>query len=260
MSVESVNNSNNNAGLYAAGAATIGAGAGAAAGWYSKPFLKDGAPTDSFIKSMNENIKKEMPKEMREFVEDFEGLGKELQKALDNAKSIEELKSSFVNGVFKDIPDNIAEEGLNILKESISASAETFEQLGVNTEHPEVFEKVKNAESVQELKTVYGEILDKCFDGKTIEEIKNEANKESQKVARQLGKGIFEEYWDSSKKEFVNCEEGVGKAIKKAARGIQTKYAAIYGGIAAAVLGIGTYLLTNNNKPEEQPEKVDTQA
>lgn len=50
MAVESVNGSNSNTGLYTSAAALAGGGAGAAAGWYSKPYLKDGAPTDSFIK------------------------------------------------------------------------------------------------------------------------------------------------------------------------------------------------------------------
>lgn len=47
MSVDGVNNSSN-AGLYCASGAVLGAGAGAAAGYLTKPFLKDGAPTDSF--------------------------------------------------------------------------------------------------------------------------------------------------------------------------------------------------------------------
>ena len=55
MSVESVNNSGSNTGLYTTGAALVGAGAGAAAGYLTKPFLKDGAPTDSFIRKIEEN-------------------------------------------------------------------------------------------------------------------------------------------------------------------------------------------------------------
>ncbi len=47
MSVDSVNNSNNTA-LYTASGAVLGAGV--AAGYLTKPFLKDGAPTDEFIK------------------------------------------------------------------------------------------------------------------------------------------------------------------------------------------------------------------
>lgn len=55
MSVDGVNNSSN-AGLYCTSGAVLGAGAGAAAGYLTKPFLKDGAPTDSFIKTLGENL------------------------------------------------------------------------------------------------------------------------------------------------------------------------------------------------------------
>lgn len=59
MAVESVNGSNSNTGLYTSAAALAGGGAGAAAGWYSKPYLKDGAPTDSFIKKWIKILKKQ---------------------------------------------------------------------------------------------------------------------------------------------------------------------------------------------------------
>ena len=52
MSVSGVNNSNNNAGTYAAGAAVVGGGAAGAYGYFSRPFLKDGAPTDAFVKNV----------------------------------------------------------------------------------------------------------------------------------------------------------------------------------------------------------------
>ena len=72
MAVDSVNSSNNNSVLYSSVAALAGGGAGAAAGWYSKPYLKDGAPTDSFIRKMDENIKEAMSPEEKQITQAVE--------------------------------------------------------------------------------------------------------------------------------------------------------------------------------------------
>ena len=68
MAVEGVNSANNNAGIYTAGAALIGGAGGAATGWYSKPFLKDGAPTDSFTKKINDAVDATIPQEIKEYL------------------------------------------------------------------------------------------------------------------------------------------------------------------------------------------------
>ena len=214
MSVESVNNSNNNTGLYAAGAATIGAGAGAAAGWYSKPFLKDGAPTDSFVKSAIDNFKQR----------------DELIKVVHKANSLEELKN------------------LIIEHENIDNHLEEF---GFDQDEIKEIEKCSNS---QEKKNIMKKYLDAGVTEEDFKELKKGCESKIQGFTNEL-KDVY-----SGKKKLEDCAEINYRAIKKAARGIQTKYAAIYGGIAATVLGIGTYLLANNNKPEEQPEKVDTQA
>ena len=69
MSVDSVNK-NNNTGLYTTIGTLAGAGAGAAAGYLTRPFLKDGAPTDTFLKKVEANVVKTLsmqaPKEFAE--------------------------------------------------------------------------------------------------------------------------------------------------------------------------------------------------
>ena len=90
MAIDSVNNSSSNAGLYAGGAAVVGAGAGAAAGYLTKPFLKDGAPTDSFMKTLGENLVEDAnimtPMEKKIMTEVVPGLEK-----MANANNVEEL-------------------------------------------------------------------------------------------------------------------------------------------------------------------------
>ncbi len=81
MAVDSVN-SNNNTALYTAGAATVGAGAGVATAYLTKPFLKDGAPTDSFVKKIQDNVTK---------------LHEKMKQEIDNLKNVDELKDYIRN-------------------------------------------------------------------------------------------------------------------------------------------------------------------
>lgn len=243
MSVESVNNSGSNAGLYATGAAVVGAGAGAAAGYLTKPFLKDGAPTDSFIKKMGENVKAAMSPEEKELAEVFDNELKKAQNAMMKASSVEELKSIYLE-IQSAVLENFIDSGIVDGKDS-----------------QEYLDKLNKVTNFDELKTVVSENFDKEYAGKNIDQIKEAMKKEIDEMNRKSAKAMFEPFWDSSKKEFVNCEEGVGAAIKKAAKSIQGKYAMIYGAIGAAVLGLGTLLCCGGKKsPQHVQKELNTQA
>lgn len=243
MSVESVNNSGSNTGLYATGAAVVGAGAGAAAGYLTKPFLKDGAPTDSFIKKMGENVKAAMSPEEKELAEVFDNELKKAQNAMMKASSVEELKSIYLELQYA-VLENFIDSGIVDGKDS-----------------QEYLDKLNKVTNFDELKTVVSENFDKEYAGKNIDQIKEAMKKEIDEMNRKSAKAMFEPFWDSSKKEFVNCEEGVGAAIKKAAKSIQGKYAMIYGAIGAAVLGLGTLLCCGGKKsPQHVQKELNTQA
>lgn len=257
MSVSGVNNSNNNAGTYAAGAAVVGGGAAGAYGYFSRPFLKDGAPTDAFIKKMGESMKAELPPEALEFTQAIENESKALAETLEKTTSVQEYKNVYVDHLFRNVDDiNITD-----FKAIQQGVFENLEAMGLKAT-PEVVESFKNAQSVDDLKNVMKGLLDKEFAGKSLDEIKNAAKAQAKELEKQMGKGIFDGFWDSNKKAFVNCEEGIGKAVKSAAKKIQLKTAGIYGGIAAAVLGLGTYLCCAGKKaPQVAPEQnIDTQA
>ena len=259
MSVESVNNSGSNAGLYATGAAVVGAGAGAAAGYLTKPFLKDGAPTDSFIKKMGENVKAAMSPEEKELAEVFDNELKKAQNAMMKASSVEELKSIYLENIMKN-PENFDIETAKSLQ---SAVLENFIDSGIvdGKDSQEYLDKLNKVTNFDELKTVVSENFDKEYAGKNIDQIKEAMKKEIDEMNRKSAKAMFEPFWDSSKKEFVNCEEGVGAAIKKAAKSIQGKYAMIYGAIGAAVLGLGTLLCCGGKKsPQHVQKELNTQA
>lgn len=119
MAVDGVNNSNNNTALYTAGATVVGGGAGAAAGWYSRPFLKDGAPTDSFVKKIQDNVTKHI---------------ENLKQEIDNLKNVDELKdyvknnkalkeADMVDVMLAEIDANGFEASKNSFKQGVSIGA-----------------------------------------------------------------------------------------------------------------------------------------
>lgn len=253
MSVDSVNG-NNNTELYTTIGATAGAGAGVAAGYFTKPFLKDGAPTDEFVKKIEHKLETSDSPELKASV----AISKENQKAVmaifDKAKDPEELKGLFVNKLMGDFK-KLESAGMDIdsLKEFTGELTEIFKGIGIEAGD---IEKLQNIKDFSELEQMSKESFDKEWQGKTVEEIKNSMLTESKEADKKAVKYLFESVWDTKEKKFVNCEDGVGIAIKNAARSIQGKYAAIYGAIGAAVVGLGTYLCCGGKKAPASVEKT----
>ena len=260
MSVENVSN-NSNAGLYAAGAALVGGGAGAAVGWYSRPFLKDGAPTDSFIRKAEEKVLEELPENERNFVK----LAKESISKLADAKNADEFKAILKENIVNKMLDLTT---LEEVKSGKFFENKSFQSLGLKISNGEraCIEKItKNINSMDELKTTVSMLIDNGLSAENFDVIKNHTKKTLQEYNNFCKKDItttFNDYWDKSKKAFVDCTEGFGKDLKSIARGIQGKYAAIYGGITAAVLGLGTYLCCRGGgeKAEAEQPQTDVQA
>jgi len=219
MAVDGVNSSNNNTALYTAGGAVLGAGAGAAAGYLTKPFLKDGAPTDSFIKKVDENQMITLQPKERKICEDaLAGVEK-----LKNVTNMEELKNFIKNN--------------ELIKEGCKISNNSVEDVLAEIDEKE-FEAAK-----AEVKSNIDSFLN---------------------TRKGLIKEAIDSAWDSDKKKFVHDASKITKegfeAVTKAAKSIQGKYAAIYGAIGAAVLGLGTLLCCGGKKAEEPSQTVDTQV
>ncbi|MBR6301901.1 hypothetical protein IKR55_04095 [bacterium] len=148
--VEGVNNNNSNAGMYALGAGVLGAGAGVTTAYLTKPYLKNGEPTDAFIKKFSDNIIDLLPEsdEKNEFMK-----MKKAAAAIKKAKSFEELKEVCVHygSEYKDmdIKDILKEldiecEGKDFkeIKKTITAKLNKIETGGGK----EVFEMFWDAE------------------------------------------------------------------------------------------------------------------
>lgn len=146
MSVDGVNNSSN-AGLYCASGAVLGAGAGAAAGYLTKPFLKDGAPTDSFAKSLGENLieASEAPTEYKKFMTEVAPM---LEK-MSNAKNVDEL-----HNIYGEMIDKMTSgKTLEKFKKMMSEDNEISNAFGFAT-NKESLAQIKNAGSLDEAKNI----------------------------------------------------------------------------------------------------------
>ena len=204
MPVEGVRNLKNNTGLYAIGAGLVGAGAGVAVGYYTRPFLKYGAPTDEFVKKVNNNFVDILDEGgKKRYFDGVEGL-----KKIDKVGNAEELKELCRNN--------------ELIKQFVMLDniIDAIDEAG--------FEKVKPG-----IKEIF--------------QIHMDARKE-------VIEETFALSWDKNAKKFIHNAEKISKeefeVVKKTARSIQGKYAAIYGSVGAAVLGLGTLLCSGGKKSE----------
>lgn len=253
MSVSSVNNQNN-AGLYAGVAGTaIGAEAGAVTGYLTKPYLKNGIPSDTFLNKFEEHLSPADREGLKGVIHETENLMEPLCNEINNAKSVEQIKNIITNAYV----ELYKGEPLSALKENVILSSK------IRGDKGSYVKAVQNANSFEEVMDIKNKKFDKKYAGKSLEEVKTlmiKGLKDSfRKVVYTCG---FKLCWDAEKKEFVNCEEGIGKAFKQTARSMQGKYAAIYGAVGAALLGAAGYLCFGGNKESEQPvqDKVDVSA
>ncbi len=214
MAVDSVNGNNNTA-LYTGIGTVAGAGAGVATGYLTKPFLKNGAPTDEFVKEINSAILKSATSDKKSFIEE-RIQGKSILKEIDAANDIETIKELIVDF---------------------------------------------DADGNKELSDIYAVSFDSQYANRPIDQVKTSIKNEFVKKSRDLANEEFNYHWDLDKKKFINCEgDELGKAIKGVARKIQGKYAAIYGSIGAATLGIGTYLCCRDKQPKTPEQTPDNKV
>ena len=142
--------------------------------------------------------------------------------------------------------------GKSILKEIDAANdIETIKNLMVNFD----------ACGDEELSRLYTESFDTQYANRPIDQVKISIKNEFVQKSRDLANEEFNHHWDLDKKKFINCEgDELGKTIKGIARKIQGKYAAIYGSIGAAALGIGTYLCCRDKQPKTQTQTPDNKV
>ena len=201
MSVEGINNStNSNAGLYTAGSALIGGGAGALAGYYSRPFLKNGELTDTFVKNAFKALEK-IPAEDK-----ISGMIKAMTKDINNFDANIKTMEDFREFMFRNYARSIGDFGL--FKNIISS----IDKAGISgSQKDEFVEIVNNSNSLEEFKAGFYKLFDDKYKGKSIDEVRTAFKEHAFPKSCNVIKVSLGAFWDSTKKTFVNCEEGVGK-------------------------------------------------
>lgn len=179
MSVESVNNSSSNAGLYASGAALLGAGAGVATGYLTKPFLKDGAPTDSFVKKIEENLVDTLDESAKaKYARAMKNI-----ELLDKVKNADELKD-FVrnNEELKEVPG------------MIEATIADIDSKGFETAKNEMKNGIQQVLDAKD--AMYRTIFESCWDKNEKKFVHNagEVTKEGFDAVKKAAKSIQGKY------------------------------------------------------------------
>ena len=271
--VSSVDNRNNsNVGLITAGSAIVGGGAGALAGYYSKPWVKDDAPTDTFIKKAGErlltisglpNAEKEYFKAMRPMID-----------KVKTAKTVEHFKYAILVPINKVI---VSYSDINALRAEYPNFSDfnfDFAQLGnINSDVYE--QKFANAKSIDEYKKVLSEAFEAEINAKGLDKCKQDFANGIDAIRKSgipltmddLVNQIFNGLYDKDPKKFVKNKdytENTFNIVNDVAKKMQGKAAIIWGSIGAAVLGIGGFAVAKaiNHKNSAQPQEknVDTTA
>ncbi len=250
MQVNRINSANNNSNITAS-AAIVGGAAGGLAGWHSKPFLKKGELSDTFVNSIYDGLNSKLIEQVPDETKAILKKTFDIEKRLDEMKSISDIKSLLLNPL-KELTDAIKEEDFPYFKASILNGSNDFIEVFNIKLSDRMLANITEAEDKKELFNAFSMALDEEYAGKSLDEIKNAAKGEFANLKKSMAKGIFEICWDGDKKKFVHNDDNfILPMVKKAARSIKAKYAAIYGVIGAAVLGLGTHLVVNNNKKVE---------
>ena len=160
----------------------------------------------------------------------------------ENTKTVEEYIDVFYNYAIKGLGNDV-----DLIKQSLGVAQDVPEILGVDADK-KFFTDLVDAGCIEDVQIAVKESLKRQFSGKTLEEIKATAKTKEDLASKNIAKVLFEEFWDSDKKEFINSNDAYVEAFKKAAKSIQGKTALIFGAVGAAVLGLGTYLCIGGKK------------
>ncbi len=243
MAVDSVNGNNNTA-LYTGIGTVAGAGGGVATGYLTRPFLKNGAPTDEFSNKIVNAAINITPEKTKTSYKTTLNLFKELHKA----STVENFKDIMINFM---VPNNIdnTTDALNHIQSVVAFDPSL------------ITDEIKNANTVKDIKQLMSNNIEDNFNGKSLEELKDYIKNLETDLKKGITDYTFLTFWDSDKKKFIVDEnDEFGKTIKGIARKIQGKYAAIYGSLGAAALGIGTYLCCRDKQPKTQTQTPDNKV
>lgn len=247
---------NNETFLSAAGSAVIGGTSFALAGYDSKPWLKNGMPSDEFVKKVEDKIIAKTDKAHAQKIKMFD----KFVDTIDKAKSYEELVDIQLkplisqNIAFKDMKSSLMAQVVAILKNPETVGLER--NLIDDDYMLDIYNGIKYSNNLGELKAVMCEYLKAdsgCRLGAAKESLKSRAalmlaaNGINANV-RQEAKFMIDASFDQIRHQFKHDSSSVSKEmfdiIKRTAKNMQGKTAALWGISGGAFFG-GIILLIN---------------
>ena len=310
-----------------AGAALVGAAGGGVAGYFTKPFLKDGQLSDKFIKkvekAMDSSLKADMDKELNPAFELFDKSVKIAKKNVpaslsdegiltyvktvmyEHEKSVLQYRKKFLEdqlpcrneaalikvhekynipypaGGIKDIKlhrktlrlwitDTDQEiTNLNKLFKKVRG-AQTLSKAGelLKKDYPEIVNNLIKKTPKQRLDYIKRQFIPQNMPARFLKRIREASTLEEFYSSLEFYKtdaksAIFNALWNTKKGAFIEGKTENAKSVistmKKTVSSMKMRAALMYGAIAAAAIGLGTYFITKNSS-EEPKQKVDTKA
>lgn len=257
MSVNNPNNNVNKERLITSSATALIAGTGwAAAAYNSKPWLKNGMPSDAFVKEVEKNITGKTDKETVKSVKLLETYKSDIMKA----SSIENIADAQLNfyanrtskKTFKEIKSLVKSDMYQSLEHGFIADGSVDTML-------DCLNDVKRASNMNELRDVMIDYIEANNEGYSLSKIKRFYKtiiEESQEVSgyksfKETAKEAIASAYDAKTQKFVlkpeNITDEMFKIVKKTAKGMQTRTAALCGILGAAVFGAAAFLMTKPN-------------
>lgn len=289
--VDSVNNNSNNTALYTGLGAGVGALGGAAYGKYvTKPYLKDNAPSDQFIRTAHdtlgesnaakagEDAKKAATEALKD--KDIDALKQELKNNASTyglaevkdkdgkvTKSLDDVVKDYVGSesdkakLAEKMADSANEtakkavQDAHVSGQKLGDAIDEFGKLTKDSKEDDVIAAVKKHAETLGVKAD-DESAVKAEAKKGYEAIKNSLE-EKLKTTKETVEGFFSEGKLKAEADIAEDSKPAFKAVKDAISKLTNKAALKWGGIAAAALGVvglATGIATKK-APEKAPEE-----
>ena len=251
------------------------AGAGfALAGYNSRPYIKDGVISDTFVQNVENNLASKLPggSQNKKILESLNKFIDEIGKATSYSK-IADANYDFYNKIS---PDKSFKGVKEIIKQSLITMMDVIAEpnayiTDVMLDYYNAIDKAKNSKDIKNAICYYFEDFGAQFN--TFQEVQASL-KESFRANKNslLGldpdislKDAIESSFDWRGEKFVQKpNSGISKdvfnAISDAAQSMQRKTAVKWGGIAAAIFGGAMFLIQKFSSRKSKPMNVHKQS
>lgn len=235
MSVGAVQENKNNTGIYTASAAVAGAVAGGTYGYLSKPYLKNGEPSDAFYRIMMNKALDQTGIKSHSYREILENV-----KKIKKAKNVDEIVACVVNITVKSV-----EAGFVSLKDAKEFYVDLFNEESIS--------QLNKVSTIEELKCVLKakiqSLANNFEDLEGTKKVFNDKIGDTFESLEKVGKDKVGKYFDVSKKAFMfdKISKKVKKLIIDTQKILQRKATLTWGAVVATALGTVTYLATRNS-------------